>query len=52
MKNDVLISFSGHDHNNDFSAIYKKDGKQIELSYGRKTGYGGYGPVESMRKGG
>ncbi len=30
----------GHDHDNDFSFAYKN----ITLYYGRKTGYGGYGP--------
>ena len=32
--------FAGHDHNNDYSGIYKG----IELVFGRKTGYGSYGP--------
>ena len=32
--------FCGHDHDNDYSGIYKN----IELVYGRKTGYGSYGP--------
>lgn len=36
----------GHDHNNDYYGEY--DG--INLAYGRKTGYGCYGP-EGMLKG-
>ena len=36
----IQATFVGHDHNNDFGGWY--DG--IELVYGRKTGYGGYGP--------
>ena len=34
----------GHDHNNDYSGIYK----DIELIYGRKTGYGSYGPNDFL----
>lgn len=30
----------GHDHNNDYYGNY--DG--VNLAYGRKTGYGAYGP--------
>ena len=30
----------GHDHNNDYQGSYQG----INLSYGRKTGYGSYGP--------
>lgn len=33
--------FCGHDHDNDYSGQYKG----IELVYGRKTGYGSYGPT-------
>lgn len=32
--------YCGHDHNNDFWGDYNG----IKLFYGRKTGYGGYGP--------
>ena len=32
--------FCGHDHNSDYSGFYK----DIELIYGRKTGFGSYGP--------
>ena len=35
-RNDVLATFVGHDHNNDFIANYYD---QISLVYGRKTGY-------------
>lgn len=31
----------GHDHSSDFYGNYKG----INLAYGRKTGYGSYGPV-------
>eukprot|EP00347_Sterkiella_histriomuscorum_P014383 403361077 len=37
---------SGHDHNNDYYGSYQG----IYLGYGRKTGYGSYGP-EGMLKG-
>jgi len=36
---------AGHDHNNDYYGNY--DG--INLAYGRKTGYGCYGPDKMMR---
>jgi len=32
--------FVGHDHNNDYFGNFKG----IDLAYGRKTGFGGYGP--------
>jgi pre-mRNA-splicing factor SYF1 len=52
IENNVLASFSGHDHKNDFGGIYKnKKGKSIELAYGRKTGYGGYSPVDYAHRG-
>ncbi|CDW79475.1 ser thr phosphatase family superfamily protein [Stylonychia lemnae] len=35
----------GHDHNNDYHGTYD----DINLSYGRKTGYGGYGPKNIQR---
>ncbi len=35
----------GHDHNNDFYGEHMG----ITLSYGRKTGYGGYGPFGMKR---
>ena len=38
--------FCGHDHNNDFGGFYEN----IELVYGRKTGYGCYGP-DGMQRG-
>ena len=37
----------GHDHNNDYYGEY--DG--IHLAYGRKTGYGSYGP-KNLKRGG
>ena len=39
--------FCGHDHNNDFWGDYNG----IKLFYGRKTGYGGYGPSWNMQRG-
>jgi 3',5'-cyclic AMP phosphodiesterase CpdA len=40
----------GHDHNNDFVGRLVKDGREQspQLAYGRKTGYGGYGPAEGI----
>ena len=35
----------GHDHNNDFVGDYEG----VKLLYGRKTGYGSYGPKFMMR---
>lgn len=32
--------YSGHDHNNDFTAVWQG----VRLSYGLKSGYGSYGP--------
>jgi hypothetical protein len=37
----ILATFCGHDHNNDFGGDYYG----IELVYGRKTGAGSYGPL-------
>jgi len=37
---DVISVHCGHDHDNDFYGLYSG----IMLAYGRKTGYGGYGP--------
>jgi len=37
----------GHDHNNEFYGEYEG----IKLSYGRKTGYGGYGPRNLLHGG-
>lgn len=39
--------FCGHDHDNDFWGDYNG----IKLFYGRKTGYGGYGPPWYMQRG-
>jgi len=44
---DVISVHCGHDHNNDFYGYY--DG--IMLAYGRKTGYGGYGPPTGWQRG-
>lgn len=40
-RNNIKALFFGHDHDNDYEGFY--DG--IFLSYGRKTGVGGYGPI-------
>lgn len=40
-------TFCGHDHNNDYFGDYYG----IDLHYGRKTGYGGYGPPAGMQRG-
>ena len=34
--------YCGHDHNNDYKGFYEG----VELVYGRKTGYGCYGPKD------
>ena len=44
----IQATFVGHDHNNDFGGWH--DG--IELVYGRKTGFGGYGPDAGLERGG
>ena len=44
----IQAVFCGHDHNNDFGGWYEG----IELVYGRKTGYGGYGPIPGYPRGG
>jgi len=40
-------AFHGHDHNNDFIALYKG----IRIGFGRKSGYGGYGGKVADRAG-
>jgi predicted MPP superfamily phosphohydrolase len=40
-------AFCGHDHNNESGGYFYG----IELTYGRKTGYGGYGPDKFQRGG-
>lgn len=47
MAKNIKATFCGHDHNNDFHGEYYG----IELYYGRKTGYGGYGPPPGMQRG-
>lgn len=44
---DVISVHCGHDHDNDFYGLW--DG--IMLAYGRKTGYGGYGPPPGWLRG-
>lgn len=36
----IKAMFCGHDHNNDYGGFFE----DVELVYGRKSGYGGYGP--------
>ena len=43
----VQAVFCGHDHNNDYWGDY--DG--VRLHFGRKTGFGGYGPAKGMMRG-
>lgn len=38
--NNIKAMFCGHNHNNNYGGYYQN----VELVYGRKTGYGGYGP--------
>jgi len=42
----IKALFCGHDHTNDYGGLFKG----IQLIYGRKTGYGSYGPIN--QKGG
>jgi len=44
---DIKYSFCGHDHNNDYYGDYFG----ITLGYGRKTGYGSYGPPSGWMHG-
>ena len=43
----IKAVFVGHDHNNDFCGDYYG----VSLCYGRKTGYGSYGPPDGMQRG-
>ncbi|PRW60250.1 ser thr phosphatase family [Chlorella sorokiniana] len=43
----VTAIYSGHDHNNDYAGVL--DG--VRLAYGRKSGYGGYGPPPGWLRG-
>lgn len=40
VQGNIKAMFCGHDHSNYYGGYFK----DIELVYGRKTGYGGYGP--------
>jgi len=44
---DIKYVFCGHDHNNDYYGDYYG----IYLGYGRKTGYGSYGPPWGWKHG-
>jgi len=44
---DISGIFCGHDHDNDYGGFVGN----IEIVYGRKTGYGGYGPPPEMQRG-
>ncbi|KAF2076216.1 hypothetical protein CYY_002457 [Polysphondylium violaceum] len=44
---DVVSMHVGHDHDNDFIGNYNG----VQLGYGRKSGYGGYGPPPSWKHG-
>jgi hypothetical protein len=44
---DIKGVFCGHDHSNDYYGDYNG----ITLGYGRKTGYGGYGPPAGWKHG-
>jgi len=44
---DVKSVHCGHDHDNDFFGEFEN----ITLAYGRKTGYGGYGPPKDWLRG-
>ncbi len=42
---DVMGTFVGHDHNNNYIGIYNG----IALAYGQSSGYGGYGDMKGSR---
>jgi len=44
---DIMGVYCGHDHNNDYYGVYHN----ITLAYGRKTGYGAYGPPPGWLRG-
>ncbi|EGC30599.1 hypothetical protein DICPUDRAFT_99492 [Dictyostelium purpureum] len=44
---DVVSMHCGHDHDNDFIGNYNG----VQLGYGRKSGYGGYGPPAGWKHG-
>src|SRR5690349_17783313 len=44
---DMKAVYCGHDHDNDYYGDYFN----ITLSYGRKTGYGAYGPPPGWLRG-
>ena len=44
----IQAGFCGHDHNNDFGGHYN----DVELVYGRKSGFGSYGPPLGKKRGG
>jgi len=46
-RNEIVSVWHGHDHDNDFHGLYHN----ITLGYGRKTGFGGYGPPANMQRG-
>ncbi|KAL4444638.1 hypothetical protein ABPG77_002455 [Micractinium sp. CCAP 211/92] len=39
--------YSGHDHDNDYLGVMQG----VRLAYGRKSGYGGYGPPQGWQRG-
>jgi hypothetical protein len=49
----VNAVFVGHDHNNDFRGQIELDGipQLPNLMYGRKTGFGSYGPDHGIKRG-
>jgi len=44
---DITGVFCGHDHDNDYGGFVNN----IEVVYGRKTGFGGYGPPPEFTRG-
>jgi len=44
---DITGMFCGHDHDNDYGGF----SGNVEIVYGRKTGFGGYGPVPEIQRG-
>ncbi|KAL4427687.1 hypothetical protein ABPG75_001776 [Micractinium tetrahymenae] len=43
----ITAIYSGHDHSNDYSGVLHG----VRLAYGRKSGYGGYGPPQGWQRG-
>jgi hypothetical protein len=52
IENDVQALYVGHDHANDYGGFFDIKGRQIEMAYGKKTGYAGQSIPRDMKRGG